>query len=38
MAVRKMVQQVAEREDAQLFFEQVGLLRSDTFEVFDGRC
>jgi hypothetical protein len=36
MPVREMVQQVAEGEYRQLFFEQVASLRTYSFEVFDG--
>jgi hypothetical protein len=38
MAIGKMVQQVVEGEDAQLFFQQVGTLRPDAFQVLDGMC
>ena len=36
MAVRKMMQQSVVRKNGELFFEQVGALRSNTFEVFYG--
>jgi hypothetical protein len=36
MAVREMVQQVSEGEDAKLLLEQVGFLWSDALQVFDG--
>jgi hypothetical protein len=36
MAVGKMLQQVLEYKNAQLFFQQVGPLRPYAFQVFDG--
>jgi hypothetical protein len=36
MTVRKMVEQVAEGENAQLFLQEVGLKRTYTFQVFNG--
>lgn len=36
VTVRKMLQQVLECKNAQLFFKQVGPLRSYAFQVFDG--
>ena len=36
MPVGKMFEQVFEGEDVQLFFEQVGPLRTHPFQVLDG--
>ena len=36
MPVRKVVQQVVERKNAQLFFQQVGTLRAYAFQVLNG--
>jgi hypothetical protein len=36
MAKGEMIEQVTKSEDAQLFFQQVGSLRANTFQVFNG--
>lgn len=36
MAIGKMMQQIVERKNAQFFFQQIGSLRPNAFQVLNG--